>query len=48
LNDLEKIKWPDYIKAVLNDISLCVLHSDFEKAAETADNTAMGINFHQN
>jgi signal transduction histidine kinase/DNA-binding response OmpR family regulator len=38
LYDLWQKKWPNHIKAVFDDISMYMLHSDFDKAAETADN----------
>jgi CheY-like chemotaxis protein len=32
LNDLRQKKWPHHIKAVLDDIAMHILHSDFDKA----------------
>ena len=36
LNDLNKIKWPDSVYNVLEDITVQLLHSEFNKAAASA------------
>jgi hypothetical protein len=43
LNDLRQMKWQDDIEAVLDNISLYILHSDFNKALEIAENAAAKI-----
>jgi signal transduction histidine kinase/CheY-like chemotaxis protein/ABC-type amino acid transport substrate-binding protein/HPt (histidine-containing phosphotransfer) domain-containing protein len=40
LNDLLQKKWPNNIKNVFDDISMHILHSDYEKAADIAENFA--------
>jgi CheY-like chemotaxis protein len=40
LSELRQMKWPEHIETVLDDISLYVLHSDFNKAAEKAEAAA--------
>jgi PAS domain S-box-containing protein len=43
LNDLRQKTWPDRITAVFDDIATHLLHSDFDKAADTAEKTAKGF-----
>jgi CheY-like chemotaxis protein len=40
LKDIKQKKWPNHINAVLGDIAAHILHSDFDKAADLAENTA--------
>jgi hypothetical protein len=44
LNDLRQKEWPNYVETALDDIATHILHSDFDKAADMAENTAMKIN----
>ena len=39
MNDLNQKEWPSLIDDVLGELSVCLLHSDFEKAATIAENT---------
>jgi HPt (histidine-containing phosphotransfer) domain-containing protein len=43
LNDLRQKEWSNNIEAVLDDIAVDLLHSDFDKAANTAENIATNL-----
>jgi PAS domain S-box-containing protein len=40
LHELKQKKWPNHLASVLDEISVCILHSDFEEAATWAENAS--------
>jgi CheY-like chemotaxis protein len=42
LREMKQKKWPNHITAVLDDIAVRILHSDFDEAADLAENALKG------